>query len=128
MGRIHLSVDAVDMQDILRRLDSAGQLRGASDRALRAGAEVVLRHARELAPVRTGGLKKALKVGRRGSGRNAGTVEVGAFYGDAPHAHLVEGGHGGERAAPPHPFLQPAAEMSEGEAIDVILNELKKSL
>lgn len=25
----------------------------------------------------------------------------------APHAHLVERGHGGPRPAPPHPFLEP---------------------
>ena len=29
---------------------------------------------------------------------------------DAPHAHLVELGHGGPHPAPPHPFLVPAVE------------------
>jgi len=28
----------------------------------------------------------------------------------APHAHLVEFGHGGPHAAPAHPFLRPAKE------------------
>lgn len=128
MGSIKFSVDAVGMQDVIRQLDNASELRGASRRALTAGAEIVLRAAQNLAPVRTGGLKKALRVGRRASTMDTSQVEVGAFYGEAPHAHLVEGGHGGPRPAPPHPFLQPAVEMTEADVIDAIMEELTRSL
>lgn len=128
MGSIKFSVDAVGMQDVIRQLDNASELRGASRRALTAGAEIVLRAAKDLAPVRTGELKRALRVGRRLTTKDTSQVEVGAFSGEAPHAHLVEGGHGGPRPAPPHPFLQPAVEMTEADVIDAIMEELTRSL
>jgi HK97 gp10 family phage protein len=34
----------------------------------------------------------------------------------APHAHLIEYGHGGPSPAPPHPFLRPALEKNITEA------------
>lgn len=123
-----MSTDSMDMQAVLSELDRLGELKGATNKALRAGAAVVLAEAQNRAPVRTGKLKKALKIGRKASRGSENAVEVGAFYGDAPHAHLVEGGHGGPRPAPAHPFLQPAAEAKEQEVYNAIMEELKKSL
>lgn len=51
---------------------------------------------------------------KTGTLRNAGKVieegEVVKVRFKAPHAHLVEFGHGGPHPAPAHPFLRPAKE------------------
>lgn len=38
----------------------------------------------------------------------------------APHAHLVEFGHGGPHPAPPHPYLRPAMESTKGQVLQII--------
>ena len=128
MGSIRFEADAVGMSEILKDLDAVGDLPRTAAKALRAGAEVLLPAARDLAPVRTGELKGALKIGRRTKVRDRYAVEVGAFHGDAPHAHLVERGHGGPKPAPAYPFMEPAVEMKEQEILDAIMGELMKGL
>lgn len=61
---------------------------------------------------RTGKLRKSIKKQKRKSKDFAASVELYDWIvrATAPHAHLVEFGHGGPRPAPPHPFLQPAKE------------------
>ncbi len=128
MGRINMSVDAVGMDEIIKKLDMMDMLGARAKEALVKGAEVVLREARQNAPVRSGTLKKALKVGKRAKTGNYYAVEVGAFYNEAPHAHLVEHGHGGPHAAPAHPFLAPAAEATADEVTETVMAELMKLL
>jgi len=50
---------------------------------------------------------------------------VAIHYGVAPHAHLVEYGHGGNHPAPPHPFFRPVVDQFQGiypERMNVLLN------
>lgn len=128
MGKIDFNVDAVSMNDVVRQLDAVGNLPSHAGKALAAGAEIVLRSAKEIAPVRSGELKAALRVGRRKKTRDRYAVEVGTFYPDAAHAHLVEHGHGGPKPAPAHPFLEPAVDSTEDEVIDAVMEELMKGL
>lgn len=128
MGRINMNVDAVSLNDVVRRLDKLDVLPQYAQQAMQKGAEIVLEAAKARAPVRTGQLQKALKVGRRAKTLNSYAVEVGAVHGDAPHAHLVEYGHGGPKPAPAHPFLEPAAESVSDEVADVVMAELLKGL
>lgn len=128
MGRINMNVDAASLNDVVRRLDKLDVLPQYAQQAMQKGAEIVLEAAKARAPVRTGQLQKALKVGRRAKTLNSYAVEVGAFHGDAPHAHLVEYGHGGPKPAPAHPFLEPAAESVSDEVADLIMAELLKGL
>lgn len=131
MGNISLKTDASDMREILSRIEGVANVPQRATRALTAGASVVLRYAKGIVPVRSGDLKKNLGVGRRKKTRDSYAVEVGNFHANepyAPHAHLVEYGHGGPHPAPPHPYLEPAAEMAEAEAIDAIMEELTKGL
>lgn len=131
MGNISLKADAADMRDILNRVEGIANVPQRAVRALTAGAEVVLKYAKANAPDRSGDLKENLSVGKRKKTRDRYAVEVGNFYSNdpyVPYAHLVEYGHGGPHPAPPHPFLEPAAEMAEGEAIDAIMEELTKGL
>lgn len=128
MGNIQLNADAASLQDLFNRLDAVGELDSRVKTALTAGAKVILPVAQRKAPVRTGMLKKALKIGRRKKSGHYNSVEVGAFHGEAPHAHLVEHGHGGPHAAVAHAFLEPAVEETEDEAFDAIMAELMKDL
>jgi len=46
----------------------------------------------------------------------------------APHAHLVEFGHGGPHPAPPHPFVRPAWDGVKDEVRNNIANALGKTV
>lgn len=46
----------------------------------------------------------------------------------APHAHLVEYGHGGPHPAPPHPFFRPAWDEVRGEVRENIRKGLGKTI
>lgn len=132
MGRISIKTEG--MGAVLERLDITGQLDVRAPKALTAGAEIVVRRAKETAPEREGSgvLKRAIRVGKRKRSSGARMIEAGVFYNDtenyAPYAHLVEYGHGGPHPAPPHPFLEPAARDAEDEAADAIMKELMKGL
>lgn len=53
---------------------------------------------------------------------------VAINYGIAPHAHLVEFGHGGKHPAPPHPFFRPAFDAMGKIAESKIKNTLRKEI
>ena len=61
---------------------------------------------REMAPQgKTGNLKKG--VFAAAGDENQPNALLGMNYKIAPHAHLVEYGHGGGSPAPPHPYFRP---------------------
>lgn len=123
MGRI--SADVVGLDEVLNMLDQQGMLEERVPTALKKGAKVICKVAISKAPVRTGELKRSIRVGRRK--KSAGdAIEVGVFYPDAAHAHLVEHGHGGPKPAPAYPFLEPAADETMDEVYDEILKELMR--
>lgn len=94
------------------------------DAALAEGAEVIAREMRQLAPVKSGKLKSAIKVGKARNGRNGRQVTVGVhrrdFSGDDYYPAYVEYGHGGPRPAPPHPFIRPAFDLKKDEAWNTV--------
>ena len=94
------------------------------DAALAEGAEVIAREMRQLAPVKSGKLKSAIKVGIARNGRNGRQVTVGIhrrdFSGDDYYPAYVEYGHGGPRPAPPHPYIRPAFDLKKDEAWSII--------
>jgi HK97 gp10 family phage protein len=52
------------------------------------------------------------------------SVIVGVDRKKAPHAHLVEFGHGGKHPAPPRPFLRPALAAVRSAAKQVMSSEI----
>ena len=94
------------------------------DAALAGGAEVIARGMRQLAPVKSGKLKSAIKVGKARNGRNGRQVTVGIhrrdFSGDDYYPAYVEYGHGGPRPADPHPFIRPAFDLKKDEAWNTV--------
>ena len=90
------------------------------DDALKAGAELIKEEMVRIAPVKSGKLKSAIKVGKARNGRNGRQVTVGIhrrdFSGGEYYPAYVEYGHGGPRPAPPHPFIRPAFDLKKDEA------------
>lgn len=72
--------------------------------------------------IRTGNLYKSIKMGKvkRRERSSGDTITIGVHAAQArayaPHAHLVEFGHGGPAPAPPHPFVRPAFDAKADEA------------
>lgn len=130
-----------DLLDDLNRLaEKAGGK--AADRALKAGAKPIFEDMKRQASIdpkiRTGNLHKSIKIGRIGQTtrkRDYKTMkritigshkkEMGAY---APHAHLVEYGHGGPAPAPPHPFVRLAYDRKEDEALAEMRRVLKEEI
>lgn len=111
MGTIRM--EATGTQEVMRMLGSVEGAEQAVKAGLRRGAEIladgIRAEVQQQGLVRTGKMRDAVKVqpGKREIG--AISAAAGIANGDAPHAHLVDGGHGGPRAAPAHPFMEPAA-------------------
>lgn len=116
----------------------------AGNAALRAGAEVILKEIKAQALIdpkyRTGNLYQSLKIGpitktyrrRRKGDESAKKITLGAFdkagLSVAPHAHLVEFGHGGPAPAPAHPFVRPSYDKKKDEAVDAMRRVLRSSI
>ena len=117
---ITLSGTEVFLSDLERMIPSDTNV----DAALAEGAEVIAREMRQLAPVKSGKLKSAIKVGKARNGRNGRQVTVGIhrrdFSGDEYYPAYVEYGHGGPRPADPHPFIRPAYDLKKDEAWSIV--------
>jgi len=117
---ITLSGTEVFLSDLERMIPSDTNV----DAALAEGAEVIAKEMRQLAPVKSGKLKNAIKVGKARNGRNGRQVTVGVhrrdFSGDEYYPAYVEYGHGGPRPAPPHPFIRPAFDLKKDEAWNTV--------
>ena len=114
----------------------------AASKALRAGAKPIFEDMRQQATIdpkkRTGNLYKSIKIGkvsqtvRKTDYKAAKRITIGTHKREmgayAPHAHLVEYGHGGPAPAPPHPFVRPAFDRKSGEAYAEIKRVLKEEL
>jgi len=117
---ITLSGTEVFLSDLEKMIPSDTNV----DAALAEGAEVIAREMRRLAPVKSGKLKSAIKVGKARNGRNGRQVTVGIhrrdFSGDDYYPAYVEYGHGGPRPAPPHPYIRPAFDLKKDEAWSIV--------
>lgn len=108
--------------------------------SLRQAANVVRDEAKERAPVLTGALRDSVRtVARRGSrdrvqfnivaGSTLTATQQERHGITAPfYALFVEYGHGGPRAAPPHPFMRPALEATAGLALDFVMTGISDRL
>lgn len=98
------------------------------NKIVKAGAEPILQQAITNAPVKSGTLKKSLKIVMRKKGTRS-KARIGAQKGsDGFYATFVEYGHGGPRPAGPHPFLAPAYDAKQEEAFKIIKQELADKL
>jgi hypothetical protein len=94
-------------------------------RALVVGARVLRPPIRGAAPVRTGALRKSVRV--KGLRDRAGLPIAATVGPKAHHAHLVVQGHrifGTGRRTRPNPFVERAAAPHEGRAVAAFTKEL----
>lgn len=130
-----------DAADTLIKLSERVNSEGIN-KALKAGAHIVFKEMRRQATIdpqrRTGNLYKSIKTGKvMKTVRNTnyatekyikiGTKEE-ALGGYAPHAHLVEYGHGGPAPAPPHPFVRKAFDTKQEEALAAMKQALQETI
>lgn len=122
-GFLELTDDIQRMAD--QFVDNGGE---GLDKIIKAGAEVILEQAKLNAPVKSGTLKKSLKVVMRKKGTRS-KARIGVQKGsDGYYATFVEYGHGGPHPAGPHPFLAPAFDAKQEEAFKIIKQELADKL
>ena len=124
MARVNCQIYGVDeLSSYLDGFD--GQVKEAAKRGLKRGGQILLTRMRQNAEPhrRSGKLQAALKAKER-----SGAVDVGVFDNDAPHAHLVELGHGGPKPAPAYPFMEPAYVDTADEIQDIIVGEINGAI
>ena len=124
-----------DLQDMAMRL--SGELGGNYAKTVKGilneAAQPILDAALRFVPVRSGRLRGAISVGKvvkRKSGSGY-SIKIGVNkdqMANAPHAHLVEFGHGGSKPANPHPFMQPAYDTTKDQAYAIIRRRLGEEL
>jgi len=96
---------------------------------LKQGAKTITDSMKQKAPKGpTGNLKKAIKVKKLKNNNYAQpAVYIAAVdRKKAPHAHLVEFGHGGPHPAPPYPFFRPAVDENENKVYKDVEDGIKK--
>lgn len=78
----------------------------------------------------TGNLKKSLLAGtlKRREHESAGPAIVSYNAKVAPHAKLVEYGHGGPHPAPPHPFFRPGWDANKRQIEENIKTDLLNAI
>ena len=127
----NIKVATAGLNDVLGSLDGVGVSIDAvgSDVLRKAAAPVLAAMEQNALPHRrTGRLQAALKIGKSKRTRYRRSVDVGVFGNDAPHAHLVEFGHGGPAPAPEHPFMAPAYEATKDEAMRIVRDAIAEAL
>lgn len=154
--KVRLRVEGVkDLDNALKSLSRATQKR-VLVRALTKGGELIAEEARALVPVRTGNLRDSIEVSTKLNDRqdrvttkeSRAEVYVGPRSGggdpDGYYGHMVEfgtsaGAKGGRNAAgrkvyrthpgnPPQPFLRPAFDAKEQQALGAIADELRSAV
>lgn len=122
-GFLDLTDDIQKMAD--QFVDAGGE---GLDEIIKGGAEVILEQAKINAPVKSGTLKKSLKIVMRKKGTRS-KARIGVQKGsDGYYATFVEYGHGGPHPAGPHPFLAPAFDAKKEEAYGIIREALKSKI
>lgn len=67
-------------------------------------------------------------IGNAIAGEEGPSVIAGVDLKKAPHAHLVEFGHGGPHPAPAYPFLRPAIAAARSRVVAIIETALRRLL
>lgn len=122
-------IELKGVDEIIDKLQRIGANVGRlENQALKNAAEPVLDAAKANVPVRTGKLKKGLKISKVKVKSGVKFIQVGVDRGDDPGAfygHFVEFG---TSKMPAHPFLQPAFEKNKDVIKEKIAETLKEGL
>jgi HK97 gp10 family phage protein len=114
-------------------MGGSAEQRGAVESALKAAAvpvrDKIIENIDKGGHIWTGTLRANISIGKTiGIRKNGYRIKIGVIGNKAPHAHLVENGHGGPHPAPEHPFMAPAYEASKEEAYAIMREQLIAAL
>lgn len=131
MSEVTYSIDGLkELDEALSKMGRKAK-RKAINKAIRAGAKIVLEAAKEKVPIDTGTLQKSLGIAAKKS-RNKDQQEVVVLArkgknrkNDGFYAHMVEFG---TKNTAPQPFLGPAAHEKAQEAIKSVGDTLQSEL
>ena len=108
-----------ELENLVGDIAGKGRKAGlALKEVLRDAAEPIRVDAERNAPAVTGKLKSAIFADRGDPSKSSAIV--GVNHNIAPHGQLVEFGHAGPHAAPPHPFMRPAVEKNRAKVRNII--------
>ncbi|WP_196007900.1 HK97-gp10 family putative phage morphogenesis protein [Clostridium tyrobutyricum] len=123
------NIELTGVDEILNRLQQIGSNVGRlENKALKNAAEPVLEDAKANVPVRTGRLKKGLKITNVKKKEGIKYILVGVDRGDNSeifYGKFIEFGTSKRTA---HPFLQPAYEKNKNTIKEIIAETLKGGL
>ena len=123
------NIELTGVDEIINKLQQIGSNVGRlENKALKNAAEPVLEDAKANVPVRTGKLKKALKITNVKKKEGVKYILVGVDKGDNSeifYGKFVEFGTSKRTA---HPFLQPAYEKNKDDIKRIIAQTLKEGL
>ena len=129
---------AKELEKKLKELGAKAE-RKAYNQALRAGCKPIQAAAKSKVPVDSGDLKRSIKVRagkrRRGMREVAVQTDQGWYQGDTFYGAFLEFGHFlGKRGSddrtwvPPKPFMRPAWDEQQGNALRIVMDKLWSSI
>ncbi|KZL93972.1 HK97-gp10 family putative phage morphogenesis protein [Clostridium magnum] len=123
------SIELTGVDEILNKLQQMGANVGRlENKALKNAAEPVLEDAKENVPVRTGKLKKGLKITNVKKKDGMKYILVGVDRGDNSEVFYGKFIEFGTSKMPARPFLQPAYEKNKNTIRKAIAETLKEGL
>lgn len=127
MNKLDIELNGID--ELKRKLEEMGRKASKiENEALRAGAEPILKDAKQFAPVRTGKGKEGLSIGKIRRKKGKKYITVGIDKDDNSEIFYMKFQEFGTSKMQAQPFLSPAYELNKNLAQKIITNELKKGL
>ncbi len=126
-----MKTEIIGTKELMNKLEKINQgLKKAAQESVLKQAEMVRDRIESKAPVGpTGNLKRSAIAKLMPKKANYPPIAIaGIDRKIAPHAHLVEYGHGGPHPAPAHPFFRPAVSETLGKAKENLEGDLKKGV
>lgn len=111
---------AKELEQTLRELGPQISVR-LGDKGLKAGARVIVKEAKRLAPRKTGRLRRSITAVKGLSKTDERVVRIGLKPPGRRYGHLVEFG---TRRAPAHPYLRPALDGKAQEALKAMVEAM----
>lgn len=122
-------IELKGVDEILDKLQRIGtNVSSLENKALKNAAEPVLESAKANVPVRTGKLKKGLKISNIKRKNGVKYIQVGVDRGDNSEVFYGKFIEFGTSKMPAHPFLQPAFEKNKSAIKEKIAETLKEGL
>lgn len=124
-----VEIDIGGMDDLIKELNLLGR-KGSSieNKALRAGAEPILKDAKLDAPELTGKGKKGLAISRPKTSKGTKYIKIGLDKSDISEIYYMKFHEFGTSNMPAKPFLGPAYEKNKDKSQKIMIDIIKNKL